>query len=259
MNNNDGCNNMCQAPIMATAFRMNDLDLRDPHVFVSFLGCRDVTDTQLVGVSVNNELQTNIQTDGDNDGLLDLSAVLVFRPLNQTNNATTAAELHFANCTAPLASTSCSPNGAPTLAMTTSMTATAGTCLSPIAGTLRPYTPAVTSPGGPCFSSTATTVTIDLGGIPITLNNARVGATFVGNPAMNLLNGLLIGFISETDANNTIIPASFPLVGGQPLSSLLPGGSGNCAGHNDKDINSGVMGWWFYLNFTAPRVTWTGP
>ena len=31
-----------------TAFRFNDLDLRDPHVYVNFIGCRDVTDTPLV-------------------------------------------------------------------------------------------------------------------------------------------------------------------------------------------------------------------
>jgi hypothetical protein len=67
-----------------------------------------------------------------------------------------------------------------------------------------------------------------------------------------------MGFISETDANNTMIPNSFPLVGGMPLSALLPGGSNNCAAHNDKDVNNGVMGWWFYLNFPAARDPWSG-
>jgi hypothetical protein len=116
----------------------------------------------------------------------------------------------------------------------------------------------------PCFSSSATTVTFDLGGIPITLTSARIAATYSGTPATQLLNGLLTGFISETDANNTIIPASFPLVGGKPLSALLPGGDPpgpdvNCAGHSDKDTNNGVAGWWFYLNFRATRVPWTEP
>ena len=70
---------------------------------------------------------------------------------------------------------------------------------------------------------------------------------------------LLIGFISETDANATIIPTSFPLVGGQPLSKLLAGGSGACPGYSDKDTDNGVVGWWFYLNFPAAKVPWTGP
>jgi len=260
-NNADACSNTCR--LAPAAFRFADLDLRDPHVFVDFIGCRDVTDNALVGFSVNGELQTNIQTDGDNDGLLDLSPTLVFRPLNQADAATTPVEVQFADCTAPMASTTCSPSAiAPVAAMaTTSLTMQ---CLGPIAGTTRPYTPAITSSTMPCFSTSATTVTIDLSGIPITLRDARVAATYSGTPATQLLNGLLIGFISEADANATIIPASFPLVGGKPLSLLLPGGDPpgpdqNCAAHSDKDMNNGVPGWWFYLNFRAARVPWTEP
>ena len=105
---------------------------------------------------------------------------------------------------------------------------------------------------------------LDLGGIPITLRDARIGARYSGNPATGLTNGLLMGFISQTDANNTTIPSSFPVVGGQPLSSLLPGGAGNCncngncgTTNDDKDTNNSVVGWWFYLNFTANKVPWT--
>ena len=41
-----------------------------------------------------------------------------------------------------------------------------------------------------------------------------------------------------------------------PAGPLLPGGTGNCATHDARDMNGAVRGWWFYLNFTAPRVTW---
>jgi cysteine-rich repeat protein len=255
-NNNDACSNTCTVNTIATAFRFSDLDLRDPHVFVSFLGCRDVTDTQLVGFSVNNEIQKNIQTDGNTDGFLDLSPTLVFRPLSQGNTTTSPVDVYFASCTAPIASTSCKPGTQAPLAVTATAQ-TSGTCLAPIAGTTHGYTPAITSASAPCFATSATTLTISIGGIPITLHDARVGATFVGNPATSLTNGLLIGFISETDANATIIPMSFPLVGGQPLSSLLPGGSGNCASFSDKDTDAGVVGWYFYLNFPATRVPWS--
>lgn len=258
----DACNNNCRFNV--TAFRLTDLDLREPHVYVSFITCRDVTDTTLLGFSVNNELQTSIQTDGDNDGLLDLSIVAVFRQFTQAAGVTQPMELHFPDCTAPMSSTVCTATNSQTvMAMATNMST--GTCLSPLPGTLyAPYTPEVASPSAPCFVTNAVTVTIDLGGIPITLRDARIAATYVGNPATTLSNGLLMGFISEADANATIIPQSFPLVGGKPLSELLPGGdppgpnNANCAGHSDKDIHNGVMGWWFYLNFPATRRPFSG-
>lgn len=242
-----------------TAFRISDLDLRDPHVFVNFLGCRDVTDTPLVGFSVNGELQTLIQTDGSQppDGLLDLSYVIEFLPLNQSA-PTNLMDTLSPSCTAPLAGTSCAPPATTLGIAGDAQLAATGQCLAPLVGTIRPYTPAITSPGGPCFGSPAGTVTLNLGGIPLTLRDARVAATFVGVPAGNLVNGLLSGFISEADANATLIPATLPLIGGQALSSLLPGGTGNCAAFNDKDIYDGVIGWRFYLNFTAPRVELAG-
>src|SRR5262249_4310649 len=181
----DACNNMCK--LNPSAYRMSDLDLRDPHVFVSFLGCRDVTDTALAGFSVNGSLQTNIQTDGNAEGLLDLSPTLVFRPLSQANGAMNVLDVYFANCTAPLASTSCRPGTQAPIAVTATVQAT-GTCLAPFPGTTHPYVPPVTSTSGPCFSSNAATITINLGGIPITLHDARVAGTFVGNPATSLTN-----------------------------------------------------------------------
>jgi hypothetical protein len=97
--NGDGCCPPGATPatdsdcvVTPTAFRLRDLDLRDPHVFVNFIGCRDVTDNPLAGFSVNGELQTNIQTDGDVDGDLDLSIATVFRPLDQAAGATPALE-----------------------------------------------------------------------------------------------------------------------------------------------------------------------
>ena len=72
-----------------------------------------------------------------------------------------------------------------------------------------------------------------------------------------LVNGLLRGFLAETTAEATLLPASLPLVGGQPLSLLLPGGDSSCADHDGRDTRSGTLGWWFYLNFTAVEVPLT--
>ncbi|HWO26813.1 MAG TPA: DUF4215 domain-containing protein [Kofleriaceae bacterium] len=254
MNNTDACANNCMVNILPTAFRFSDLDVRDPHVFVSFVFCNDVTDTQLAGFSVNNELQVSITTDEDMNGLLDFSPTLVFRPFSQTA-ATMPVEMHFANCTAPIGSTSCTASGG-MVTMGTATNMTTGTCLGPLPGTTRPYSPAIATPTAPCFVTNAVTLTLNIGGIPITLHDAQVAARYVGNPATSFTNGLLRGFISETDANATIIPATIPLVGGKPLSSLLAGGTGSCPSYSDKDVNNGVVGWWFYLNFPATKVPW---
>lgn len=242
-----------------TAFRFSDLDLRDPHVHVSFIGCRDVTDTALAGYAINGELQTLIQTDGSQppDGLLDLSYLVEFLPLDQ-GQATNLIDSGSANCTAPMTGTSCGPLTPSGTAGDATLQA-AAPCLVPIPGTTRPYAPAITSTSAPCFASPTGTLSLDLGGIPVPLRDAQIAATFIGNPASNLVNGLVRGFISEADANAIIVPPTLPLIGGQPLSSLLPGGSGNCAAHSDKDVNAGVQGWWFYLNFPAARVTLVDP
>ena len=240
----------------AAAFRFTDLDLRDPHIYIDLIGSRDVTDQAIGGYSVNGEIQDALTTDGDDDGFLDLSLLHVFRPLDQAA-ASTPLEAYFgASCTAP-PTVSCAP-GTQAAVPTTATNQAAGTCLEPLAGTTTAfYTPDVVNTVGPCFTTGSTTVTVDLGGIPVTLQDARMGATYVDDPATGETNGLLLGFISEDDADNTIIPANVALVGGQPLSSLLPGGTGNSASHSDLDTNGEVPGWWFYLNFVATETAWT--
>lgn len=253
-NNSDACANNCTTNILPTAFRFTDLDLRDPHVVVTILTCSDVTDSNPF-FSVNGKLQDSIQLDGDGNGLLDFSPTLVFRPFSQTA-ATMPLELHFANCTAPGGASCTTSASMVTLATATNMSS--GQCLGPVPGSVvHVYNPRITSTPAPCFVSNAVTVSLSIGGIPITLHDAQIAAQYVGNPATSMANGLLRGFISETDANATIIPASFPIVGGKPLSSLLPGGTGACAGYSDKDTDNGVVGWWFYMNFPATRVMWT--
>jgi hypothetical protein len=67
---------------------------------------------------------------------------------------------------------------------------------------------------------------LSLAGIPLALSDTYLAATYVGDPATSLTNGLIRGFISETAANNTIIPGHLWPV--QPLSSLFRDrGAGN--------------------------------
>jgi len=266
-NANDGCAACMTVAIPPTAFRFTDVDLRDPHVFVSIFGCRDLTDTAFGGFSVNGKIHDSLTTDGtdDPDAFLDLSPVLLFKPLAQ-GQSTNAVEFHFADCTVPAEGTTCHPGANPPSALTAT-NQPSGTCLDILPGTVSSamYTPVITVPMGVCFATNTQTVTFHLGAIPVTLTDATIGAVYVGNPATGLVNGLLRGFVSETSANETILPDSLPIVNGKPLSALLPGGDRppvggndkNCAAHSDKDTNNGVSGWWFYLNFVASPVTWT--
>lgn len=253
----DACRNNCtRGP---TAFRFNTLALRDPHAFASVIGCNDITNS-LFGQAINEQLTTNITMDTDSDGFLELSPVVVFRPLNQSA-ATSPIELQFANCTAPMSSTTCAHDPTSQVVPLTATNMTSGTCLGTIAGTVRPYNPAVTvttaPANGACFVSNTSTITFTLAGVDITLTDAQIAAAYQGNPATGVTNGLLRGFLSETAANAIFLPDDLPVVGGSSLGSLLRGGTGNCMSGSDKDTHNGVMGWWFYLNFTATVRPWT--
>jgi hypothetical protein len=246
----------------STAFRITALYLRDPHLFVNFIGCRDLTDTPLAGVSVNGDLQTRLQTDADSDGLLDLNDILVFDPLDQTGPGG-PARFGRSSCTAPPASSTCGPTPTETLDPLVTTNSSSTLCLGIIPGTTHGYSPAVATPTAGCFvSDELSGFQIGLlgGGVPLTLRNVRIGAVYSGSPATGLVNGLIRGFLSKADADATVIPNSVPLVGGLLLSSLLPGGSACCAAFSDLDTGpAGEQGWWFYLNFVASHVTYTGP
>lgn len=226
-------------------FRYTDLDLRDPHLFASSLGCLDVTST------FNGAVQAELTSDGDGDGQLDASVLLEFMPLDRAL-ATNLFAAGAADCSA--SANTCGPILVDQLAGDATLQA-AGTCLSPLGGTTRASYGAITSTAAPCFASPSGTITFVLSGIPLTLRDAQVAATFAdANPTTTLGNGLVRGFLPESDANSTTIPASYPVIGGQPLSSVLPGGQGNCSGNDDRDSNNGTLGWWIYLSFTASRT-----
>lgn len=253
----DGCDAHCAIEIVPSAFRLHSLELRDPHAFTEvFFFCMDITS------KLNDEFAKALTRDGDDppDGRLDFSAVQLFRPLVQ-GTAETPFEFRFADCTTPMDSTRCAP-GSSTIppVLTTASSQTEGACLGPVPDSVRPYNPGVTSATGPCYTSAPETLLLDVEGIQITLSEAQIGATYVGNPAERLINGILRGFISEADANMIILPADLPVVGGQTLSSVLRGGQGNCASGSDMDMGpGGEPGWWIYFNYTAGPVPWSEP
>jgi cysteine-rich repeat protein len=270
----DGCSAICR--IEPVAFRFTDLDIRDPHLFATVIFCLDVTDSPLGQDGVNVLLQTNIQNDDpeDEDTILDLSIVNTFTPLVQTAGSTTAGDLTFPDCTAPMSSTSCTlPADATHTTATVTSTGTASpgpVCLGTVSGTTSNYTPAIGIPtatgSGTCYSANAGTVTFMLGDLPITLVDARIAGVWFGNPATEIKNGMIRGFMTEATANATIIPeglTGFESIDGHPLSSLLRGGVGSCnspspaTGDMDTLEGTTTKGWYFYLNFSAVRVPYT--
>jgi hypothetical protein len=163
------------------------------------------------------------------------------------------------DCTAPMATTSCSLPATPAPAGTTYFNE-AGTCDIVDADDLHPYDPPPRDPGGPCFISAGIDFSFELGGIPIPLEDLQFAANYVGSPATGLVEGVMRGFMAEADADLVLLPDTLPLVGGSTLSSLLAGGIGACAGHDDRDLgpDETTLGWWFYFSFVADEVTFTG-
>lgn len=272
----DGCSATCR--FEPVAFRMTDLDLRDPHTFASvpFLGCADVTNLSLLGNNgVNPTIEINITTDDDGDGLLDLSLAQTFLPQVQAAGTTTTTDLVFPDCTAPMSSTSCQlPAGATHTTATATNQGSGAVCLTTVPGTVNTsYTPAIVSPtapaGGTCYAASAGTVTFTLSGLPITLLDARISGEWFGSPATEIRDGLIRGFLSEATADATIIPegtTGIASIDGEPLSSLLRGGTNNCSqaapATGDKDSftpqgGSPMSGWYLYLSFTAARAPYT--
>jgi hypothetical protein len=246
-------------------FRIDSISLRDPHLFALVGTCMDATNPPgVLGLfSANGELVTLLNNDGNGDSFLDLNLLVLFRPLSQPPLAGSIFDIATGVCTPPVGGETCSPDANPAQSSSYA-NQNSGVCLAPIAGTTGPnntgsYSPATSTPGAPCFNTMPVTISFPFGFFTVPLQDVRAGATYVGGPANQLADGLLTGFLSESDADSILLPGSIPILGNQPISSLLPGGSDNCAPDTAKDTGPlGQPGWYFYLNFTAHRVIWTG-
>jgi len=123
------------------------------------------------------------------------------------------------------------------------------------------------------------TITVSLSGILIPLQHARVSATYSGTaPNRRLVAGVVIGFLPEAVAADIVLPMTLPApVGGTPLYTHLQAGNrsvmnsmgmtvadgcnvGGGTNEDDADTLTGLgRGFWFFLNFDAAEITWTGP
>eukprot|EP00808_Paulinella_micropora_P000079 g68157.t1 len=247
-------------------FRIIPFDLRDPHVFVQYTFlCVDITDgTPISGTpGLNQQILNYLSKDGNNDGYYDLSMVLTMDPFSM-QPAGGLLEWEPADCTVRTAANPvsvCTTKTPPYIAPTPYTSMAMGTCLNVISGTVKPYTPPVTVPTAPCFSSASTNFVLEpkIIGTALPLYDAKMGATVTGQAPYNLTNGLLYGFLKESDANTIRIPANVAFVGNKTIANLLPGGTGSCrASDNQKDTHPVYgTGWWMYFNFAGEGVKCT--
>jgi cysteine-rich repeat protein len=246
----DGCDAVCvaEAAAEATPLRIKELHLREPHVFA--FGFVDVTAT--VNGMINDAILQDLASPTDPetpDGLLDFSFIALFRPYD-TEAASTDLDIVVADCVAPLNGTECvlGVGQAPVLSMATNLDSN---CLDVLPDTDAGHSPAITTPAGPCFTSDEETFDLLLGGIAIHLIDGQMAATYAGsadNP--QLTNGLMRGFLSVEAAAGAIIPEQTPLFGGLSISEMLK--------VEDKDTGpNGEDGWWFYMNFSAEKVSYS--
>jgi len=244
----------------AEVFRFSSVAVRDPHFFVDvpFVGCIDITDDGVVGLvpSFNEWLQSSLDSDGNGDGLLDNSFLMVFKPFSPevSDGVTRVVE---ADCTAPVVSTSCTPTPDSDSATAVYDGFPSGPCLEPVVGSTSGYWPSVVSPGPPCFVTAPSTFVVSLNGLLLPLDTLQIAATPDSDPETMFTDGLIMGFLTEEDADSVVLPEDLPLIGGDPISSILPGGAGCCASGDDRDTWDGESGWWIYLNFESDIVPFT--
>lgn len=232
-----------------TAFRITTLELVDPH---ARLGCGDVT------TIFNNQLTAAINEDGDGDEFLDLSGLAVFRPLDQGATQTPVDVIVGADCTVPADTTTCAGNAMQSVVSSTAENDAAATCSVVVLDSTNPdYDPTPSASATPCFSAAAPgSLILEVSGTQIELVDVAASATYDGDPATGLSNGVLRGFISEAQANNVVLSTDF---GDFTLSSLFLGGEDNtCADGDDRDTGPGdESGWYIYLAFTAQEVPYS--
>jgi hypothetical protein len=235
-------------PAGPTAFRLVTMSLQDPDIYVNALNCAKLTST------VNQQLTKSLTTDSDGDGLYDLAPVLVFRPLQQHESD---SDVSFLIGKCKVSDGTCSGAGANQYPGVEHNMAS-GLCLGP--GDDHGNGASVNTPTDNCMVTDAQTLHISLQGADITLQDAQIAAVYSADPATGLTKGLVRGFLSQKDADATMLPSTLPLIGGQPVSALLSGDefcTTSANGGNDEDTYNATRGWFFYMNFTAKAVTYS--
>ena len=70
-----------------------------------------------------------------------------------------------------------------------------------------------------------------------------------------LVTGVIQGVLTEADAEALIVATDPAEIS---LANLLKGGLDACGTEDDRDTLGTDTGWWFYVNYEAEAVTYTG-
>jgi hypothetical protein len=236
------------AALPRKVFRVTSLFLRDPHFYFAD---NDITDDPFLGTSVNGTLiPGGLTMDYDNDGFVDVSMLAIVDPADP--DATSLDfELVDGHCDASNPK-HCKPHPSPGLhASWTASAQSDGSCLDLIAGTTTAsFDPKPTVPKAPCFATKEERdLVVNLGGVTIAMSNAKVAAKLSGDPPEQLVDGLMVGFVTQKKAEQTLLPDYLPLLAGTPLSDYL-----HMADRDEAQSPTGDDGYWVYINFSAGSV-----
>lgn len=289
LDNLDGCSQACR---IETAFRIDDLEIVDPHTFIieeititlifpGTRGCQDFTN-QDVGIklpsiagggsiavpAVNRLLSEAVNPDPDT-GDISLSIILISDRFSTTGTGIPATAV-AANC----ASTTGGCTVDQILAETTYDN---GVCFARLPNTMNPTWGAdLNEPTVNCFQSSNVSIELSFSGITIPLQNTVVAGEWSGSPVNGVTKGVIRGFVSKAAADAVDIAEAVELgdeiSGTLRLSTLLPGGSSSTLNYGgllsvsipacrpantntfELDTFNGQQGWWFYLNYTANNL-----
>jgi hypothetical protein len=219
------------------SFRIGELNLRDPHLFV---GNTDVTDHSVLGVSVNMDLiPSGLTKDYDNDGFIDVSVVARL-------DANKHLHLVDARCP-PSDPNKCLQHPSPGLDVEWPIEEVqSGACLTLPSSS--DYKPAAEVPATPCLlTQGGRDVAMTLGGVPIAMTDTRIALRRDGEN----LAGLITGFVTLEKAQSALLPSYVPVLAGSPLAKYLR--------ESDRDhaqSPNGDDGFWFYVNFVAEPASY---
>lgn len=237
-------------PLAATVWRIGALELRDPHVYYSFITCMDVTET------LNTNLLQQLSADQDGDGFYDTSPLAIMKPYVDDSSAH-LFESEDGVCTTD-ALPQCTPGALPPVPRwyeafdLTSPTV----CLGALPGTTSDYRPPLPTPGGHCFATSTIDTTLALGTLALPLWDTQLAAPWPATSG-STTGGLMRGFLRESDADQITVDLG---TGPVTLSSVLPGGTGSCATGvpNGIDSDRNEPGWWMYLEYRLDAVSASG-
>ncbi|GEM_PF-1628269 len=264
-------------------FRVDFLELQHPHVIIDteVLGttvCEDATfDPFVVTIELLFGFTQEYEIDGLNPAMQDmvndlsLNLVQILDPLGMNDGDAGLGAVFDSECESE---TSCVPAEEGELGRANFTVSDSGACLADVSGIHEGVWPdgrssdlntaAATEMSCYVSENTSLDLVIDFLDDPLVLSlqDVRIGARFGDDDAMVVEDGLIIGFLTEGNANQVDIEVEgmFFNLGEDLLPSDGPGDGAfcsprsHCAGPDARVSHNGECGWWFALNFTGLRL-----